>query len=210
MRADLLWYHPRTLPDKVERSKQQGHRLSVDPGPGAFLNEPSERSMPLLLFIALLPVIEIALFIEIGGAIGLAATLLWVVLSALIGVQLIRYQGLATMARVQAAMETGGVPVEELSGGLCVIAAGVLLIVPGFFTDAIALLLLIAPLRRTLGGLVWRAVDAGRQRGGGDLRRWQFSARRSEGRKGSPLRGRTVVDVDYEDVPPRDGGSGNS
>lgn len=166
--------------------------------------------MPLLLFIALLPVIEIALFIEIGGAIGLAATLLWVVLSALIGVQLIRRQGLATMARVQETMATGGMPVEELSQGLCVIAAGVLLIVPGFFTDAVALLLLIGPLRRTLGGLVWRVVDAGRQRGGGDLRRWQFSARRGPRAKGAPLRGRTVVDVEYEDVPPREGGSGNS
>ncbi|WP_445680420.1 FxsA family protein [Radicibacter daui] len=167
--------------------------------------------MPLLMFLALLPVIEIALFVEIGSAIGLAATLLWIVASALIGMQLIRYQGLATMARVQAAMESGGVPVDELSNGLCVIAAGFLLIVPGFLTDAIALLLLVGPLRRALGGLVWRTVDAGRRRGGGNFSQWQFSSRRSQsGKPDSSLRSRTVVDVEYEEMPPRDSGSGNS
>jgi UPF0716 protein FxsA len=170
--------------------------------------------MPLLLFLALLPVIEIALFVEIGSMIGLFATLAWVVLSALIGIQLIRLQGLATMARVQTAMDSGAMPVDELTNGLSVIAAGVLLILPGFLTDAIAVLLLISPLRRALGGLVWRMVETGRRRGGGNLKRWQFTSQRSGTSSGSSqedssLRGRTVVDVEYEEMPPRDGGPGN-
>ena len=114
-----------------------------------------------LLVLALLigvPLIEIALFIEVGGRIGLWPTIATVILTALIGTALLRRQGMATLQRAQTEMAAQRMPVRELFDGACLLVAGVLLLTPGFLTDAVGFALLIPPLRAVAGAWVVRAM----------------------------------------------------
>lgn len=101
----------------------------------------------LLAFIAV-PMIEIALFISVGGAIGLWPTLAIVLLTAVIGTQLVRSQGLAAVGNVQKSFNELNDPTEPLAHGAMILIAGVLLLTPGFFTDALGFALLTPPFRK--------------------------------------------------------------
>jgi UPF0716 protein FxsA len=100
----------------------------------------------LWLFVAL-PIVEIALFIQVGSLIGVWATLGLVVLAALLGMAVIRSQGAHAWLEAQRSLAQLRDPSRPLAHGMMLMIAGVLLIVPGFFTDFIALLLLIPPVR---------------------------------------------------------------
>lgn len=104
---------------------------------------------PALLILAL-PFIEIALFIKVGGWIGVWPTLGLVILSAVVGTAVVRAQGLQQLRRLQTAVEANRDPTDPLAHGALIAAAGVLLILPGFFSDLIAILLLIPPVRAAL------------------------------------------------------------
>lgn len=108
--------------------------------------------MVFLILIAFIcvPLIEIGLFIQVGGFIGLWPTLLVVILTAVAGTALLRQQGLQTMARLQNSLERGEQPIGPLFDGFCVLAAGFLLLTPGFFTDALGFLLFTPPFRALL------------------------------------------------------------
>lgn len=108
--------------------------------------------MGFILFLALLgvPIVEITLFILIGGQIGVIATLACILATAIIGAMLVRRQGLATFERARREMQEDRVPAGALSEGLAILAAGALLMTPGFFTDTVGFLLLIPPLRRRI------------------------------------------------------------
>jgi UPF0716 protein FxsA len=110
-----------------------------------------------LTFIGL-PIVEIALFIKVGGAIGVLPTLALVVLAAVAGTALIRRQGVQTLGRLQASLDAGADPRGPIAHGALTLVAGVLLIIPGFFTDAVALLLLIPAVRAQL--IRWGASKA--------------------------------------------------
>jgi UPF0716 protein FxsA len=116
--------------------------------------------MPVLILAAFIgvPLLEIAVFIQVGGWLGLWPTLALVVLSAMIGTWELRAQGLATLARARAVIDAGEVPTREIFDGACLLIAGVLLLTPGFVTDAVGLLLFIpavrAALRRWLAGRI--------------------------------------------------------
>lgn len=97
----------------------------------------------LILAFALIPVVELALFIKIGGFIGIANTIAIVLFTAIAGAALTRRQGLETMRRVQARLNQGEMPAEELIDALLIFVAGVLLLTPGFLTDLMGLLLLV-------------------------------------------------------------------
>lgn len=103
----------------------------------------------LLAFIGV-PLIEIAVFIQVGGLIGLAPTLIVVIATAVAGTALLRRQGLATLARARDNMERGTLPVVELFDGICLLLAGALLLTPGFVTDALGAFLLVPALRHYL------------------------------------------------------------
>ncbi len=110
-----------------------------------------------LIILALLitvPIVEIMLFIEIGGRIGVWSTVAVVVLTAIAGTALLRYQGLNTLTRAQAQLDQGRFPMAELFDGLCLLAAGLVLLTPGFLTDAIGALLFLPPVRAALRRLV--------------------------------------------------------
>jgi len=103
---------------------------------------------PFIPFIILaVPAIEIYLFIEIGGEIGFWPTFGLVILSAAIGLTLLRHQGFATLARLNESLENKVFPGAELFETLCLLCAGLLLLIPGFLTDIIGLLLFLPPLR---------------------------------------------------------------
>lgn len=103
----------------------------------------------LLLFLSL-PVAEIYLLIQVGGWIGAGWTLLLLLASAVLGIRLVRAQGLATARRLQVALAQGVSPAVEMLEGLCLLIAGILLVIPGFLTDIIGFILLIPWLRRQL------------------------------------------------------------
>jgi UPF0716 protein FxsA len=108
----------------------------------------------LIAFVAV-PVVEIAVFIEVGGRIGALNTILTVVLTATIGIWLLRGQGLQALGRVQESLNRNVLPVAEVFDGLCLLAAGALLLTPGFVTDAMGFLLFVPPFRRHLRRWVW-------------------------------------------------------
>jgi UPF0716 protein FxsA len=96
------------------------------------------------------PLLEIALFIQIGGWIGLGPTLALIVLTAVVGAWMLRQQGIGVLMRAQRQLAEGVLPVMEVFEGLCLVIAGALLLTPGFFTDALGALLLVPAVRRSL------------------------------------------------------------
>ena len=101
--------------------------------------------IPLILIIV--PIIEITLFVQIGGAIGLGWTLLVILATAMLGARAIRRQGIDALARAQAQMATGKPPVGEIVHGVLILMAGILLLTPGFMTDTLGFLLLLPTTR---------------------------------------------------------------
>jgi UPF0716 protein FxsA len=166
----------------------------------------------LAMFIAI-PIIEIGLFIEIGGWIGLWPTLAIVIVTAFAGTTLLRLQGLAVLQRAQASMARNELPVQEVFDGLCLLIAGILLLTPGFFTDAVGFMLFVPPFRRFAAFSIGRwlvrsgkiSVSAGgfgpgtsgSGPGAGPGPGWGGG---SSGR--APTAGGPVIDGDFEEVDP--------
>jgi UPF0716 protein FxsA len=118
------------------------------------------RWLPLifLLAIVVVPAVEIATFIEVGGRIGALPTILLTIFTAVLGVYLVRLQGFFALADFQRAMAEGRAPFVEMLAGALLLLAGICLLIPGFVTDAIGFLLLIPPLRRVLARLLANAL----------------------------------------------------
>lgn len=106
--------------------------------------------MILFLVLVAVPIIEIGLFIEVGGWLGLWPTLGIVVLTALIGTVLLRQQGVGVLADLQRRLNQGQDPSATIAHGAMILIAGVLLLTPGFFTDTVGFLLLMPPVRTFL------------------------------------------------------------
>jgi UPF0716 protein FxsA len=115
--------------------------------------------MYLFAAFVIIPILEIALLIRVGGWIGVWETVGLVVLTAIVGTALLRAQGFQILARAEATMARGGFPARELFDGICVLIAGVLLLTPGFVTDAVGLALLVPGLRAVVGRGIWRAMS---------------------------------------------------
>ena len=118
--------------------------------------------MAVYILIALIgvPLIEIWVFIEIGGRLGALTTIAIVVLTAIVGTALLRQQGYAVLARVQASMAANQMPVAAVFDGLCLLVAGALLLTPGFVTDAMGLLLFVPVVRQVVGRWLLRRIIA--------------------------------------------------
>jgi len=106
------------------------------------------------LFVVFLtvPIIELSLLLTIGAKIGIWATLVIIISTAMLGASLTRREGLKTWWRFQEKLTTGAFPNEELLDGLMILVAGALLLTPGFLTDAIGFILLIPGSRRVVKG----------------------------------------------------------
>lgn len=151
--------------------------------------------MPILLLIFIgVPLIEIAVFIEVGGWLGLWPTLAVVILTAVVGTALLRHQGLSTLRRAQAAMDRSELPLKEVFDGLCLLVAGALLLTPGFVTDAVGGLLFVPAVRTLLRRWLGRHL----------LSRAEVHVVHPDGTRG-PVRGAgDVIDGEYEDLTPSD------
>ena len=103
----------------------------------------------LILFITI-PLVEIAILINIGKIIGAGYTIALVIGTAFLGVSLLRIQGISTLAKVQSNIAKGQLPATELIEGLILLISGVLLLTPGFFTDMLGFLMLVPILRQRL------------------------------------------------------------
>ena len=115
---------------------------------------------PLILLLLLaLPFVEIAVFIEVGALIGVWPTVVLALLGSCAGVIVIRVAGLAMLQRARMAVARKEPPVDELLEGLCLLLAGALLIVPGFVTDGLGLLLLMPWVRQRVRHRIWGAFE---------------------------------------------------
>jgi UPF0716 protein FxsA len=104
----------------------------------------------LFAIFLVVPLIEIACFVIIGSAIGLWPTLAGVLLMAVAGSLILRWQGLALLNEIRTSMGQGRLPARALADAMMVAIAGVLLLTPGYFSDLIGILLLIPPVRTLL------------------------------------------------------------
>lgn len=109
--------------------------------------------LPLVLFL-LAPLIEIASLIWVGQFIGILATLGLILLSGVLGIVLLRSQGLAILKRLQSETSQGLDPGRELVHGALIVVAAILLIVPGLVSDVLGILMFLPPVR----DIVWRYV----------------------------------------------------
>jgi len=106
-----------------------------------------ENTMWLLFLFVLVPMIEIALFIKVGGFLGLGWTLAIVLAPAVAGSWLVRQQGLRALNDLRGSFAELRDPTEPIAHGAMILFAGALLLTPGFFTDAVGLLFLLKPVR---------------------------------------------------------------
>ena len=145
----------------------------------------------MILFLAflLVPLIEIALFIQIGGLIGLWPTLGIVILTAFLGTWLVRAQGQMALGQLKTSFEHLDDPSEPLAHGAMILVAGVLLLTPGFFTDAVGFSLLMPPVRMAV-------IRYARARM--NVQTFQMGSR-------SPQNNPNVIDGEFEEIrEPRD------
>ena len=105
--------------------------------------------MPLIIFM-LVPIVEMWILIEVGGWIGALPTIALVVLTATLGLSLLKRQGLSTLMSARRKMAEGSIPASELVSGVMIAVGGALLLTPGFVTDAIGFALLIPQTRQWL------------------------------------------------------------
>ena len=121
--------------------------------------------MPVAFTVFIIvPLLEMLLLFEVADRIGGIQTLLMVVLTAVIGVQVLKQQGFSTLLRANDRIRQGQLPAQEIIEGMLLAAAGAMLLTPGFLTDTLGFLCLTGPVRRPLAG---RLVAAGVVRAGG-------------------------------------------
>ena len=102
------------------------------------------RPFPIIAFLFIaVPIIEIYFLVKVGEQIGPLKTILLVIITAIIGTWLLRQQGLSTLARFQSSMASGKIPAQEMIEGVILLIGGILLLTPGFVTDALGLLCLL-------------------------------------------------------------------
>jgi UPF0716 protein FxsA len=103
-------------------------------------------------------VVEITVMIQVGQWIGFLNTIGLLLLVSLVGAWLVKRQGLGVMARIREQRSAGRLPAAEAFDGALILVAGVLLVIPGFVTDALGLLLLMPPVRAVVRRFVSRRV----------------------------------------------------
>lgn len=153
----------------------------------------------LLLFIGI-PLLEITLFIQVGGAIGLGWTLAIVIATAVLGAWMVRSQGTQAMVNLRTSFSSLQDPTEPLAHGAMILFSGALLLTPGFFTDFIGFALLIPGVRSAVYRYARSRVN---------VQSFQMGP---DGPQRQHPRGDRVIDGEFEevdlDIPPRKGPSG--
>lgn len=108
----------------------------------------------LLVIFLVVPALEITLFIWLGGYIGPWWVFSIIIVTGLVGVAFAKSQGMETLNKVRQSMAEGHPPGDYILDGICLLIAGILLLIPGFFTDIIGLILLVPFTRKPLRNLL--------------------------------------------------------
>ena len=152
----------------------------------------------LLLLLIGVPTLEIFVFIEVGGTVGLFNTLAIVIITAAIGAYLLRSQGLSVLHRVQQNLAANQLPVNELFDGAFLLIAGVLLLTPGFVTDGVGFLLFMPPFRMLLRHfIVRRLANSGRTQMWTSANPHTHEPQTHEPQTGP---GNIIIDGDFEEI----------
>ena len=144
--------------------------------------------MRLFLLFLTIPMIEIALFIQIGGAIGLWPTLAVVIFTAFLGARLIRAQGVLAIDRLRSSLNELRDPTEPLAHGAMILIAGALLLTPGFLTDAVGFAMMVPAVRSALYAFLRSRIKV-----------QNFTV---GGRPPGQATGGTIIDGEYEELDP--------
>ena len=140
--------------------------------------------MPFLIIFVVIPLVELGIFAAVSDHIGLGTALIFALLTAMIGGNVVRMQGLQTIASMRSSMDHGKIPTSELFDGFCLVAAGALLITPGFLTDAIGFSLLVPPFRHFLRETIKKHAS------------WAINSGYSSARPHDP----DIIEGEYEDL----------
>jgi UPF0716 protein FxsA len=153
----------------------------------------------------LVPLTEIAVFVIVGQWIGIFPTIALVIITAILGASLLRHQGFGLLAKLQTEMNAGRVPARDLAHGAMIVAAGVLLLTPGFVTDSLGLLLFVPAIRdrvvRFLSARVSIITPQGATPSGGN------PFERGAGSRNASRNDGNVIDLDkdeYQDIANKD------
>jgi len=104
----------------------------------------------IFLAFIIIPIIEISIFITIGSNIGILNTIAIILTTALVGIFLVRRQGIKLLFDAQRNLSQGVMPTEEIKGGIFLLVSGLLLITPGFFTDFIGFSVFLKPVQNLI------------------------------------------------------------
>ncbi len=119
----------------------------------------------LLFLFILVPFIEVSLLIKLGSIIGFWPTLLIQVITGILGASLARLQGLLVWRKIQAELQIGKVPAEDMLNGVLIFAAGIVLMTPGLLTDLVGFALLVPTTRNIFKRWLRRQFDTRINRG---------------------------------------------
>ncbi|MFC4698581.1 FxsA family protein [Glaciecola siphonariae] len=161
----------------------------------------------LFLLFAVLPIAEIMLLIQVSDNIGGWNTFFIVVFSAFIGAFFVKREGLNTLRQVQQKSAKGELPGKEISEGLLLLVAGVLLVTPGFITDIVGLLFTLPFTRGPIAAFLVKQFVAHQAKGGA---RAQFHFYQQDSYKGGAQSGQKehengdIIDAEYQDKTPND------
>lgn len=118
----------------------------------------------LVVLFIVLPILELAVIIQVGQSIGVLNTIGLLLLVSLVGSWLVKREGLGVWRRFRQQMESGRVPGREVADGAMIMLAGALLISPGFITDCVGVLLLLPPVRAAVRAGLLRKITLRVQR----------------------------------------------
>lgn len=110
----------------------------------------------LMAAFIVVPIVELALIIQVGSSVGVLPTLGLLIFVSIVGAWLVKFQGMGVLMRMRQQLARGQMPTEELVNGVLILVAGALMLTPGFFTDAFGLSLLIPPIRAAVRKMLSR------------------------------------------------------
>jgi UPF0716 protein FxsA len=116
--------------------------------------------LKLFFLFTAMPVLELMLLIEVGAQVGAMNTIALCLVTGFIGASLARSQGAGVLRRMQGTVQQGGLPAREIVDGVLILVAGVVLLTPGFVTDALGILLLLPPSRAVIRVVAMRWIEA--------------------------------------------------
>ena len=114
----------------------------------------------IISLIVVAPLVELYVLVQVGENIGLLPTIALLIAVSAVGTTLIKREGIKVYREFVAAIQRGEEPAEQLVHGVCLLAAGVLMLAPGFISDIVAILLLVPPTRMLIAKLVLRKSTA--------------------------------------------------